>query len=216
MPIFENCEFEIWTIKINKLHLIFFGIVFIYLIYLFFRKLRRISYISDLPNNLENFTLNGIVTHVGDGDGFKLFHIPMFRSSKYTKNSPKLKIRLAGIDAPEVRYYNIKAQEHAKESQDFLKSLIYKKKIKVEVLGIDMYNRILGFAFVKTGWFRWKNVNIEMIKNGMACVYSEKNAIYGKYKNELFKYSKNAQKNRIGMWRCDNLVLPSTYKRNHR
>lgn len=195
------------------LHIIILGSVLVYLMYLLYKKTRRMGYISDLPNNIDNFSFYGIVTSVGDGDGFRIFHVPCLRSSHYDKNSLKLKVRLAGIDAPEVRCYNKPAQEFAEESKNYLKSLILKKKVKVEVVGIDMYNRILGFVFVKTGFLKWTNVNLKMVEAGMATMYCESNAMYGKYKKHIYQFYQKAKKNKRGIWSNESFVTPAEYKK---
>lgn len=81
----------------NNLFLIGFLLFLIYIL-----LTRRMSTINDLPEDKLNYIFYGIATRVGDGDGFRVYHVPWFRSSNYNKHSDKLPIRLAGIDAPEV------------------------------------------------------------------------------------------------------------------
>lgn len=145
-----------------------------------------------------------------------VFHIPWLRSSSYTKTSPKLPIRLAGIDAPEVRYFNKPEQPHAIESKNFLKSLVLNKMVYVEVLDVDMYSRIVAIVHVKLGWFSWTNVNVIAVKEGMACVYVGGGAAYGNYKEKLLAAQELAKTKKIGMWKYKNVVLPGEYKSKYR
>ncbi|WUR03001.1 putative endonuclease LCL3 [Vairimorpha necatrix] len=172
-----------------------------------YSKSRRISSINDLPRDCTGLKLSGIATYISDGDGFHFFHVPLFRSSKPSSSS-KLKIRLAGIDAPETRYFNIPAQPLSQESKLFLSSLILNKTVYLEILGVDRYSRILAIVFLDS-----ININIEMIKKGYACVYKGRDGVYGKYKDKMIINEKESIKRKKGIWGLKDMILPMDYKK---
>ncbi|KAI5169207.1 hypothetical protein PAEPH01_0529 [Pancytospora epiphaga] len=185
-------------------------------IYILWRTQRRMESIRDLPRVIRNYTFKGIVTSVGDGDGFKLFHVPCLRSCSYNRTSPKLPIRLAGIDAPETRAFNTPAQPFSKEAKEYLRELVLGKMVRVTVLSIDFYGRIVAIVHIKTGWLFWDNVNLLMLQAGMACVYDRGGAEYGSYKSKFEEAERKAKKKKIGMWSQKKVVLPMDHKSKHK
>lgn len=85
-------------------------------------------------------TVTGTVTKVSDGDTIHLT----------TPEQTKLKVRLYGIDAPETDKINnhtgkvnISGQPYGEESGKALESKIMGKKVKVDILDIDKYRRMV-------------------------------------------------------------------------
>jgi endonuclease YncB( thermonuclease family) len=68
--------------------------------------------------------------------------------------------------------------------------------------------RIWGFLWPET-----KNVSLELVKQGLACVYSGIGAEYGGIKDELIKAEGQAKKARLGMWSLKNPISPMAYKK---
>ncbi|EJW03179.1 hypothetical protein EDEG_02432 [Edhazardia aedis USNM 41457] len=186
-------------------------------IYVFFmikhRLAKRYECTRDLPKNCIGLKLKGIVIKVGDGDGFRMHHQPMFNKDKIPKNNKTLSIRLAGIDAPEVRTFKRPEQKFAIESRDFLRTLILNKTVEIEVLKIDRYNRIVATVFVKNKNRKKINVSIEMVKAGLACVFEGGCAVYGNYEKELRKTQEIAKAQKIEIWSDPDFILPMDYKR---
>jgi endonuclease YncB( thermonuclease family) len=185
------------------------------LVLIIYRKTRRISHIEDLPRNFVGMSLTGIATSVNDGDGFRFFHTPCFRSSEYTDADDKLYIRLAGIDAPEMRHFCVPEQPLAREAREYLRKLILRKRVKIRMMGMDRYNRVLAFVETRR-WCFTTNVNLEMVRSGHACVYGGRDAVYGRYEGELRSLQRRALSKRIGMWKNTGLVLPLDHKKIHR
>ncbi len=90
------------------------------------------------------------------------------------------KIRLAGIDCFETsKIYRAYKQAYLNqlsidevilkghEAKYYLKNLINTKNIKVEIVGIDKYGRLLGIIYTKDGL----NINHLLIKNGTCSKY---------------------------------------------
>jgi endonuclease YncB( thermonuclease family) len=104
----------------------------------------------------------------------------------------EITVRLSEIDAPE------KKQAYGNISEKFLSSLISNREVTLDKKGKDPYGRTLAFIFTKEG----VNVNIEMVKNGMAWQY------YGFSKNNILKNAQIEAKNKkLGLWK-DSLPVP--------
>ena len=126
----------------------------------------------------EQRSFEGMVTKVSDGDTIQVI----------TDNHTKLKVRLSGIDCPETPKINQKTgkinkigQPFGQEAHDFTTDMILGKRIKIVVYGRDKYRRDLCFIY-RDGL----NLNIELVKKGLAEVYRGKGAIKA-YRIELEK-----------------------------
>lgn len=183
---------------------LFFYIVFVYS--------KRITRVAQLPKNYKNFEFHGLVISVGDGDGFKAIHMPALRNGNTWTKEDALQIRLAAIDAPEVRFFGRPGQPFSKEAKACLKNLINSKKVRIRVLDIDRYNRIVAMVFVKVGFLKWKNVNLELVRLGMACVYRNSCSSFGEMKNEFERVEIVAKEKKLGIWSDASFVLPHEFK----
>lgn len=162
------------------------------------------------------------VARVGDGDGFKALHVPLFRSSNIFKKNgsvrkdiPLLSFRLAGVDAPEVRAFGKPEQPYAQQAKEFLSYFVLYKKVNVKVLHHDQYGRLVVMA--STGSMFWKkNINLQMVENGLACVYEGSNAVYGGLKHTMLEAETQAKKLKLGMWKSQSTVTPMAYKKLHK
>ena len=59
----------------------------------------------------------------------------------------------------------------------------------------------------------WRNVSLEMVKVGLACVYNNSMGVYGGIRQELELEEKRAKAKRRGMWSLKSVVTPMDYKR---
>lgn len=73
--------------------------------------------------------LQATITHVADGDIL----------TARTKESTKLRIRLAGIDAPEIPHGTTPGQPFGNDATRFMAHLVLGKTVTVAVLGVDRY-----------------------------------------------------------------------------
>lgn len=90
------------------------AVSFIALHRFYVKHLTRYKTSSHIPQNLlesKRHRLSGVITSVGDGDNFRLFHTPFLYSSvnSVPKERKKLvgetiHIRIAGVDAPVFHY----------------------------------------------------------------------------------------------------------------
>lgn len=184
--------------------------------YFIYRHTRRMTSVVDLPRNFMDFTFKGFVCKVGDGDGFKAVHVPLLRLTSGCQDAEPLSIRLAGIDAPEVRLFNRPEQPFAKEARGELKKLVLNRKVDIRVLDVDQYRRIVAMVHVRR-WGLWSlNVNIEMVRRGMACVYTGAGASFGGLKTKLVEEESIARARRLGIWSDPIYESPMEFKRRFR
>lgn len=134
----------------------------------------------------ENFT--GQVVRIIDGDTVEIL-----------SNRNTTRVRLAAIDAPEKR------QAYGEKSRQFLARLIFGKNVDVASQGKDRYGREIGFIFLPDG----ENVNLMMVKNGMAWVYRQ-------YSNDaaFIEAEGQARQKKIGLWADKAPVAPWKFRSN--
>jgi micrococcal nuclease len=79
----------------------------------------------------------------------------------------EIKVRLVGIDAPETsRKKREPGQPYSQQAKKYLAELVLNKTVDIKGYGLDRYSRILGVIYLDG-----KNINLEMIKAGLAEVY---------------------------------------------
>jgi micrococcal nuclease len=164
-----------------------------------------LSGISSPKPYITRFTTTSVseywqILDVHDGDTIKV------KKGKITE-----RIRLCGIDAPEI------SQALGKESRDYLRQLISaKSEVQISISGTDRYNRKIGEIFLGE-----KFINEEMVKAGMAYHYSQyskncPNAISLKNGEAMPAASEAiAQQQHLGVWN-GNYEKPWEYRKNKR
>ncbi|WP_270981105.1 thermonuclease family protein [Campylobacter helveticus] len=142
--------------------------------------------------NLEK-ELTGKVSKVIDGDTIELLV-----KQDNIKQSPKIKVRLFGIDAPE------KKQAFGKEAKEYLSSLILDKEVILIINDKDKYQRFIGTILLNE-----KDINKEMVKNGYAWAYES-------YSTKYLAQQADAQMFKLGLWKSGRAIKPSEFRhRNH-
>jgi micrococcal nuclease len=136
------------------------------------------------------------VIAVSDGDTLTCTRLNVRRS--------QTKLRFAYVDAPE------STQSYGKESQRVVKTLVYKKLVRVKITDIDRYGRCVGVIY------RYRrNVNEEMVKRGAAWVYEE----YIRDKKQL-QHMKSlqdtAKKQKKGLWKDSRPMRPKEYRKSNK
>lgn len=142
--------------------------------------------------NLEK-ELTGKVSKVIDGDTIELL-------AKTSKENPynhitKLKIRLYGIDAPELK------QAYGKEAKEFLSALVLKQEISLIIENKDKYDRFVGTLFLKG-----QDINKEMVKNGYAHAYES-------FSKKYLAEQADAKMFKLGLWQDEKAVKPSEFRK---
>lgn len=115
-----------------------------------------------------------------------------------TKEKEEMTVRLSEIDAPE------RKQAFGTVSRTYLSNLIFNKEVKLDKVGTDRYGRTLGFIFSRNG----TNINLEMVKMGMAWQYD-------KYSKSvvLRRAQLEARSQKIGLWKDPFPVPPWEFRR---
>lgn len=117
-----------------------------------------------------------------------------------SKNGKKTKIRLYGIDAPEL------TQPYGKACRKKLISLINGKKLSYKNQYKDNYGRSVAELFNDN-----KNINLQMVKDGFAWHYKH----FSKSET-LAKAEEFARKNKLGLWKDQKPTPPWDYRRKQK
>jgi endonuclease YncB( thermonuclease family) len=127
------------------------------------------------------------------------------------KGAIKLTVRLVGIDAPEESHKKYQpGQPFSQQSTKYLAKTALNRSADVKSYGADRYGRVLGEVFVDGN-----NVNLEMVKAGLAEVYRGTPAP-GQDVSPYRKAEEEAQKAGKGMWSLgEKYVSPREWRRTH-
>lgn len=138
----------------------------------------------------QNPILSCRVVNIADGDTVTCL----------TSQKKRIKIRLASIDAPESH------QAFGQRSKQHLSQMIAGKKVKVVVQGTDRYHRTLG-----TIYYRSRNINLQMVKKGMAWTYTQYN-----HSPRYETAQKQAKKQKLGLWKDANPTPPWEFRKQNK
>ena len=135
-------------------------------------------------------TTEGLVVKIADGDTLTLL----------TSSNKKIKIRLAGIDTPEIK------QPFGNKAKQALAKLVFQKKVQVEAQTKDRYGRTVGIIFVDG-----LNVNYELVRQGMAWVYR-------KYTDDeiFYRLEAQAKTKKSGLWAEEKPIAPWNWLKGKR
>lgn len=112
------------------------------------------------------------------------------------------RIRLIGLDTPELKDPRETAAAMARKSRDFLKDLAEGKHIRLEYgrERTDSYGRTLAYLYLKNGTL----INAEIVRQGYGAVYK---FFPFQYLDEFLFYEKGAREAGRGLWPVDPDVL---------
>jgi len=103
------------------------------------------------------------------------------------------KFWLYGVNAPEVK------EPYFEEAKAFTENLVLGKEINFEQednYKVDKFGRELGYVFIDG-----VNLNIELVKNGLARVVLYEKRAKIKYQDELLSAEREAKANKVGVWK---------------
>ena len=118
----------------------------------------------------------------------------------------KIKYRLHGIDAPEMKQLckiNEKSYKCGVKSKEYLVSLIGDKQVRCVHKDVDRYKRIVAECFVNN-----INLNKEIVKGGWALVYTD-------YSKDYVTDEEFARENKLGIWK-GTFILPKKWRKKNR
>lgn len=130
------------------------------------------------------FAISGKVVSIHDGDTITIL-----------QDKQQIKVRLFGIDAPELK------QPYGKKSKQFLSNLIAGKNVEVDENGKDRYKRTIGTIYVNG-----TDINAQMVANGYAWAYR-------KFSKKYTAQESKAKKQGLGLWRDKEPIPPWEWRR---
>ena len=137
---------------------------------------------------LAQATYTGRVVAVHDGDTVTV-----------ATATGRVKVRLAGIDSPEV------GQKWASQARDFTASLVLNRTVVVESSGSDQYGRVLGDVRVNG-----VDVNEAVVRQGLAWPYD-----LGSVDPRIVAAERVARAERAGLWSDPSPMPPWQWRRTH-
>jgi endonuclease YncB( thermonuclease family) len=148
-------------------------------------------------------TVTGSVTKVSDGDTIQII----------TPEQTKLRVRLYGIDAPETSKIdqrtsrvNKPGQPYGKESREALDRKITGKQVRLDIIDIDQYKRMVGMI-----WIGDRNINLEMVKEGYAEAYRD--YLKDPYRIQFIRAEKEAKSAKRGIWALPGYERPKDFRK---
>lgn len=137
--------------------------------------------------------LTGTVIGISDGDTLTIL----------TPEKEQIKIRLAGIDAPE------KTQPYGQKSKQILSDEVFDQTVEVETKELDKYGRTIGYVFLGE-----KNINLKMITQGGAWAYRQ---YLSPQDASFIEAESQARLNKIGLWSLqeDQILPPWEFRRRN-
>jgi len=191
---FQSPLFSRWigSMKLHKIQSIAALFTFLFSILLLFS-----------PSDAVIRTVEGTVSKVSDGDTVQVI----------TPEGTKLRVRLYGCDAPETEKINRKTwqiskpgQPYGEESLHALQSKVYKKKVRLDIIDIDRYRRMVSVI-----WLGNRNINLEMVREGYAEAYRE--YLKGPSRSQFINAERQAMAERNGIWGLSNYERPSDFRK---
>lgn len=143
--------------------------------------------------NVSAEVYQGNTISIHDGDTITL------QTSSDTK-----KVRLAGIDAPELK------QPYGIESRDALKQDILNQAVTVETTKQDKYGRSVGKII-----FNGVDINLKQVSRGMAWVYTDYLKELTNEDQQLYLAAQgSAQEALSGLWKEESPLAPWTFRKS--
>mmetsp|Transcript_17210 Transcript_17210/g.24683 ORF Transcript_17210/g.24683 Transcript_17210/m.24683 type:complete len:350 (-) Transcript_17210:354-1403(-) len=170
-------------------------------------------------------TIRGRVVDVPDGDNFIMLHTPLphsmrshpqtdFSSSTFKERMDRsIRVRLAGLDAPEGPFKGGNGQPFHREAKEFLEHLTLGKEVTIELVGRDRYSRVIAVVYRGWGPFRF-NVNAVMLEEGLATIYWGINRKFGGHFHQFKRMECRAREAGRMIWSMPRTELPRDYKRS--
>ena len=157
------------------------------------------------------------VVSVSDGDTMRVRHTPSPFSPRAFKgklSENTILVRIAAVDAPETAKFGKPGMPLGAEATEFVKAKVLERRVRVRCYSRDQYGRIVGA--VEYGVWPWRrDLSTELLKRGLASVYRQAGAVYGKRPLDAWNaIEEEAQARRRGIWSggVDKAVLPSEFK----
>lgn len=133
-------------------------------------------------------TTSGWVVGVSDGDTITVLGA----------DNNRLKVRLAGIDAPE------KKQAFGQRSKEHLSSLVYGREVMLDCGKLDRYGREVCVVLLGE-----RDVNLEQVRAGLAWWYRQYSREQSPMRRAAYERAeRDAQESRVGLWKDVSPIPP--------
>ena len=132
-------------------------------------------------------TFYGKVVGVHDGDSITVL----------SSSNQQIKVRLEGIDCPELK------QDFGQKAKQYTSSLCFQKQVRIVTTGKDRYGRTLAFVYVGNTC-----INKELLKAGMAWHFKKYNS-----SSELGKLESTARSKKTGLWSQPSPIPPWDFRK---
>ena len=123
-----------------------------------------------------------------------------------------IRVQVAYIDAPDEDEITHEKQPLYGESLKALSGMIFNKEVIIESFGKDKFGRVEGMIFLEK-----MNVNVEMVRRGMAEIYEpvrfKPSTFKQEYVKQLFDAENAAKSEKLGIWGHPDYISP--YKFRH-
>ena len=136
---------------------------------------------------ISNLLFSYRVVSVSDGDTITIM-----------LNGEKQKIRLYGIDTPEINL------SFGTEAKQFLSDQILNRDVEIEIKDTDRYKRLVAVVYLNN-----KSMNELLLKEGWAWWYEA----YAKKEYKYKELQEEAQRRKRGMWRNKGNIPPWEFRK---
>lgn len=114
-----------------------------------------------------------------------------------TKDKKQVKIRLEGIDCPEMK------QDFGTKAKQATSDRCFGKQVSIHKSGVDRYGRTLAYVYVGD-----KCINKELLKLGMAWHFKKYNG-----DQELAQLEILAREKKVGLWSQQDPIAPWDWRK---
>lgn len=174
------------------------------------RRIRNTKDIEEALEEEDSIVISARVTKISDGDTYHCYDI--FDDDGSPKD--RLKIRVLGIDRPEMKNNFWGGQPLAPEATEKLRDMIEDKVVLLKIMGLDKYKRVLGLTYYKCDY--WRNISCELARCGLASVYRNENKTPTEIDDVLDELEELAKSEKLGVWGLRDYESPRDYRRRMR
>jgi micrococcal nuclease len=169
---------------------------------------KRYTDVAEIPATFfeQKRTLRGIAVRVSDGDTIRFLHRPMDWSPRQLGKTEKtselaLPVRFCTVDTPETAKFGETGQPFASEAKEYVTKLLSNRPVYVQLLKRDQYSRIVAQVYIRKWRFFKTYLDEELLKQGLAEVYTGAGAVYGPKGKEAYEQLEQAARSKkIGLW----------------
>lgn len=162
------------------------------------------SLLAPVPasSRMVNYSFDGVVTEVMDGDTFLLETIRPYTPAEFL-------VRLYGVFAPVLADNGKPGQPYAVKAKATLNGKLNGQKVRVEVREVDPNGRQVGLVYLRS-----RNINEDMLREGWGWYWRtpEYRFIQLDDDDRLYRAEEEARSNMQGLWRGTNPQPPWEFR----